>query len=430
MYRIKSEIRTSPRSRAYEATIAMIGLAALILLLLLPAPVQAQGSIRAWGMGGALTASSRGLDAVEFNPANLALTQGTNVGLAGVALDVNNNALSLDRYNEITGSYLNESDKQRLLDDIPESGFQLDADVRASAMGAQIGDFAVSFGAWGAGSGNLDRDYFELVLFGNELDETIDFSNTHGEGYALATAAVSYGRKVYGGDTWSLFGGMNVRYFQGIYEMHVEEAYGSVTTTFDEIVGEAYVSTISAQGGTGAGCDLGLAVQFPGSWTFGLALDNAYTRINWDTDVETQRFWVDASDINLANDDLESAIADADTTLTGEAYSTSLPRTMRLGAANRLGSFNVAADYVQGFETRGTSSTTPQVNMGAEWDLCSYFMPRMGMSFGGAQGRSLAGGLGLGLGPWKVDLAAMTRGGLSGGGTKGVGFAAGTSLKF
>ncbi len=123
MYRIKSEIRTATGSRAFEATIAAIGLAALILLLILPSQAQAQGSIRAWGMGGALTASSRGLDAVEFNPANLALTQGTNVGLAGVALDVNNNALSLDRYNEITGSYLNESDKEQLLDDIPDSGF-------------------------------------------------------------------------------------------------------------------------------------------------------------------------------------------------------------------------------------------------------------------------------------------------------------------
>ena len=107
-----------------------------------------------------------------------------------------------------------------------------------------------------------------------------------------------------------------------------------------------------------------------------------------------------------------------------------MPRVMRMGAANRFGKFNLAMDYVQGFESRGTASTTPQLNMGAEWDLCSYFMPRAGMCFGGAAGRGLAGGLGLGVGPWKVDLAAMTRGGLTGGGTKGVGFAAGTSLKF
>lgn len=430
MYRIETNSRAIRRSRAFETAIAAIGLAALLLLLLLPAPVQAQGSIRAWGMGGALTAGARGLDAVEFNPANLGFSEGTNVGLAGVALDVHNNALSLDRYNEITGAYLDESDKQRLLDDIPESGFQLDADVRASAMGAQVGDYALSFGAWGAGSGTLDRDYFDLVLFGNELDETVDFSNTHGEGYALATAALSTGRQLYRTETWVLYGGMNLRYFQGIYEMHVEEAYGELTTTMDEITGEAYVATRSAKGGAGAGCDLGLALQIPGSWTFGLALDNAYTRLQWNTDVEEQRFWIDAADINLANDNLDDAVADADTTLDGGSYTTSLPRTLRLGAANKLGAFNVAADYVQGFETRGISSTTPQLNLGAEWDLCGYFMPRAGCSLGGARGRSLAGGVGLGVGPWKIDLAAMTRGGMSGGSTKGVGFAAGTSLKF
>lgn len=430
MYRIERQPGTCRRRCTFEIAIAAIGLAALLFLLLLPSPVRAQGSIRAWGMGGALTASARGLDAVEYNPANLAFSEGTNVGLAGVALDVHNNALSLDRYNEITGAYLDEADKQRLLDDIPESGFRLNADVRASAMGAQVGDYAVSFGAWGAGSGTLDRDYFDLVLFGNELDETVDFSNTSGEGWALATAAVSTGHQLYRTETWVLYGGMNVRYFQGIYEMHVEEAYGSLTTTMDEISGEAYVATRSARGGSGAGCDLGLALQIPGSWTFGLALDNAYTRLQWNTGVEEQRFWINAADINLANDDLDDAVADADSTLEGGSYTTSLPRTLRMGAANRLGAFQVAADYVQGFETRGASSTTPQLNLGAEWELCSFFMPRAGCSVGGARGSSLAGGVGLGLGPWKVDLAAMTRGGMSGGSAKGVGFAAGTSLKF
>ena len=406
--------------------------AVLLLALALAAPQEAsaQGSIRAWGMGGALTASARGLDAVEFNPANLAFSDGTNVGLAGVAVDVNNNALSLDRYNEITGAYLNEADKERLLNDIPASGFQLDADIRASAMGAQIGGLAISFEAWGAGSGNLDRDYFDLVLFGNELDETIDFSDTYGEGYALATTALSYGRLLFAGGAFNLYGGLNARYFQGIYEMHVAEAYGQMTTTMDEITGEAFVSTLSAKGGQGAGLDLGLALQGPGGWTLGLAFDNFYSNINWSTDVESRQFRIDAAEINLTNENLEDSTADSDTTLYGGEYSTNLPRVMRLGAANRFGRFNLAMDYVQGFETRSTASTTPQLNMGAEWDLCSYFMPRAGMCIGGASGRGLAGGLGLGLGPWKMDLAAITRGGLTGGGTKGVGFAAGTSLKF
>ena len=135
-------------------------------------------------------------------------------------------------------------------------------------------------------------------------------------------------------------------------------------------------------------------------------------------------------DISLTTDDLDNSVADSDTVFYGGEYSTNLARVMRMGAANRFGKFNVAVDYVQGFETRGTTSTTPQLNMGAEWDLCSYFMPRAGVCLGGLAGRGLAGGLGLGVGPWKIDLAAMTRGGLSGGGTKGVGFAAGTSLKF
>ncbi|MBU8870263.1 MAG: hypothetical protein KOO60_05225 [Gemmatimonadales bacterium] len=401
-----------------------------IMFLLSTSGAYAQGSIRAWGMAGGLTAGARGLDAVEFNPANLALSPGTNIGLVGVAVDVNNNALSLNRYNEITGAYLDEADKNQILSDIPESGLRLGANVRASALGVQVGNMAITFEAWGAGQGNLDRDYFDLVLFGNELDKTIDFSDTHGEGYALATTALSYGRQVYETDDYTLYGGMNVRYFQGFYEMHVEEAFGQMTTTMEEISGEALVSTLFAEGGSGAGLDLGMAMQIPDSWTFGLAFDNFYSNINWNTDVEAREFSLDASDINITNDDLDESIADADTVFYGGEYSTSLPRVMRLGAANRFGKFNLAADYVQGFSTRPTSSTTPQLILGAEWDLCSYFVPRAGMSLGGLAGRSLAGGFGLGLGPWKLDMAAMTRGGLTGGGTKGAGFAMGTSLKF
>ncbi len=410
--------------------VALAALIVSLLMLLLAGGARAQGVVRAWGMGGASTAACRGLEAVAYNPANLAFSEGMTVGLAAAAADIRNNAFSLDRYNEITGQYLDSADKAQLLSDIPESGMKLDADVSASALGFQSGSFAISFSGLGAGQGNLDKDYFDLILNGNQLDQTIDFSNTWGEGYAVGSAAVSYGMVVRRGAGAQLSVGANARYLQGIYEMHVAEAYGSLSTSISEIAGEAYVATESAQGGQGYGLDLGVALQTAGGWHFGLALDNVVATINWDRDVERREMRLDAADINLMNSDLDAAVSNADTTFAGTGYTTTLPRRARLGAARQFGSFLLAADYVQGFDDRGVTSTSPLVSTGMEWHVSSFFQPRLGLSTGGARGNSASAGVGIKAGPWRIDAAAVTRSGLSAGESKGVGVALGSVLEF
>jgi hypothetical protein len=417
-------------NRAWKTAAILVAAGLVAWATMTPAPARAQGAVRAWGMGGANTAASRGLEAVDYNPANLAFSQGTSVGLAAGALDVSNNAFSLDRYNEITGAHLDAADKTALLADIPAEGFRLDADARASVLGFQSGNFALSFNAIGSGRGNLDKDYFDLVLFGNELGKTVDFSNTWGEGYAVGSATFSVATTLASGSLGALSLGVNTRYLQGLYEVHVEEAYGSLTTSMTEISGEAFVSTLSSDGGQGYGVDLGLGLQTPGGWTLGLVVDNIYTKMTWDGNVEANEFRVTASDINLMNEDLEASVADMDTTYAAGTYETTLPRRLRVGAANRFGPLALAVDYTQGFEDRGTTSTTPQFNAGLELWSTGFIQPRLGASTGGAVGTGVSAGLGLRLGPWRVDMAAVSRGGMSAGETKGVGFAAGSSLVF
>lgn len=415
-----------------KATAALIILTTGFALMgmLIPNAAFAQGSVRSWGMGGTGVANTRGLDAVNYNPANLAFSDGFSLGLATAAIDVHNNAISLDRYNEITGSYLDTAAKEQLLGDIPDSGFKLDGDVQASVFGLQAGSFALTFNALGAGSGNLDKDYFDLVLFGNELGQSADFSNTYGEGYALGSAAISYGGVLRTGQQSRLSYGLSAKYLYGIYEMHVEDAYGSLHTSMEEISGDAYVSTISSDGGQGYGLDLGFALQAPKGWTLGLSMENLYTNMTWDSNVEFTEYRVDASGINALSDDLDNSVVDSDTTYAMGSYSTNLPRKLRFGAANRFGAFDVAFDYVQGFENRGITSTTPRFHVGTEWWLTGMIQPRFGLSVGGVAGTGASAGLGLKLGFWRIDMAAVSRGGLDPNQTKGVAFAMGTSLEF
>jgi len=424
---------TDHPDRVWDRTrilVAVATAAITLLILLLAGSSRAQGTARAWGMGGAGIATSRGLEAVAANPANLAFGEGMTFGLATVAVDVHNNALSLNRYNEITGQYLDHADKARLMSDIPETGLTLNADVSTSALGYQTGNFAISFGGLGAGQGNLDKDYFDLVLNGNQLGQTVDFSNTWGEGYAVGSLTLSYGRVVLDLEGYRVSVGANARYLQGIYEMHVAEAYGTLSTSLTEIAGEAYVATESARGGQGYGLDLGFAVQTDNGWNVGLAFDNVLGTVNWIQDVQRREMRVSAADINLLAFDLDAAVADADTSFATGGYTTNLPRRARLGAARKFGSFLVAADWVQGFEDRSLTSTHPLLNAGVEWRVSSYVQPRLGLSAGGDRGGSASAGVGFKVGPWRLDAAAIARNGVLVGDNKGLGVALGSLLQF
>lgn len=412
------------------------GLLAAVLLLaasgsfLLAPAARAQGSVRAWGMACAYTAAARGIDAVDWNPANLALTDGRTLGIASAAVDLSNNAFSLDRYNEISGATLTQTDKDRILADIPPGGLVLNADVRASALGFRSGPYALTVQGLAGGSGRLDRDFFELILLGNEVNQSISFADTEGEAYAVAGATFSAARPLWTGYRSRLSAGINVRYLYGIYELHVEEASGTLVTTMSEITGRAEAALVSASGGSGYGVDIGLALQAPRGWVLGLALDNLYSRMSWSGDPERHLWSASADSINLANEDLDEAITNSDTTVSIDPYASSLPRRLRLGASNQFGDILLAVDVTQGLESRAGVSTRTALSAGLEWRAWSWMYPRFGLGLGGASGSSAAVGLGLRLGPWRLDLALLNRGSLWPDDTKGLGLAAGSSLEF
>ena len=403
----------------------------LIALMLLSTPnARAAGDARSLAMGGTSTASARGLYAASANPALLAFSEGLAVGLAGGTVDVHNNSFTLGRYNEIAGATLTTADKQQLLADIPEDGFGLDAQVNFGGIGVQKNNFAFTTGAAGAGDGRLDKDFFDLVLFGNQLGQTIDFSGTAGEAYGVAKASVSYGYPVADLAGGRLAAGLTASYLHGLYEVHVEEARGHLDTRLTYLEGEAYAAAVVAQGGTGLGLDLGLAWQGPGGWSVGLTLDNAFAHMRWDGNVERIEYRVTADVLSLAVDDFDTAVADYDSTYAIDGYTTSLPRRLRLGGAWDTGTLILAADYVQGLEDRAGTNTEPGLQLGAEWHPLGFLAPRVGMAVGGGRGTALAAGLGLNVGFWRLDLAALARGGLGEDAAKGLGLGASTQFVF
>ncbi len=420
-------ITTSPTRRAAS----LLALLTALTATLSAAPAAAQGQVRAMGMAGAYTAASRGLDAVGWNPANLALRRphGVEVGLAAVAMDLNNNAFSLERYNEISGATLSAADKQRLLDDIPDAGFMLNADVRASALGVCAGPVALSLQGLAGGTGTLDKDFFDLILMGNEIGESFSFEDTDGEAFALASGTLSFATPVLTGRAVRLSAGVNARYLHGIYDLRVEAASGGIVATMTEVRGEAAASYLTSRGGTGYAVDVGLALQAPRGWVFGLAMSNAASRIEWDRDVERTTWRATADSLSLATDDPADRIIDEETVEAAAPYARSLPSTVRFGASNALGPLLLAVDVVKPLDGRAGAGRRFELNTGLEWRLGGWLRPRLGLGFGGDVDRAAAG-LGVMLGPLCWDLAVANRGAFIPDDTKGLAAASGVSLAF
>jgi hypothetical protein len=127
---------------------------------------------------------------------------------------------------------------------------------------------------------------------------------------------------------------------------------------------------------------------------------------------------------------METALAEHDTTYGISPYSKGLPRRLRLGASRYLGNWLVALDLRQGLESRAGVTTQPALSAGAEFRALAWLHPRAGICLGAGTQAGIAGGLGWRIGPWRLDLAAVNRGGLWPQNTKGLALAAGSSLVF
>jgi len=416
-----------------KAVLPLAIFVALLLTAVLGAAISsAQSSVRAIGMGGTGTATAAGLDAVGWNPANLAIERpgSFSIGLASASVDLSNNSFTLDRYNTFTGATLSRADKDLLLSDIPDGGLLLSADVNASALGFASGPFAVTFQGMAGGSGNLDRDFFDLVLLGNDIDKSFSFDDTDGDAYAVASATLSFARPLATGHAARLSAGFNLRYLQGFYDFSDVEAGGGITTDISGVSGAASASYRTATGGSGYAVDLGLALQAPRGWTFGLALQNGLSSVNWDRDTERHIWSACGDSLSTATHDFDNAVADSDTSYAIGAYSTSLPQQLRLGAGNRIGRLAYAFDIIRDLGERSHSSSRTAINAGCEMALLSWLRPRLGIGVGGPSSARSSVGLGLAFGPCRWDFAVGNRGRIWPDDTRGLAFAAGSSLVF
>ncbi len=391
---------------------------------------------RAVGMGGAYTALARDLDAPDWNPANLGLSDGKGftINFFNLGMRAKNNSFSLDDYERYNGKFLTDSDKDEIINSIPSTGLGLDLTAEASAFNFSIGNFAATYKAIGVTSFSIDRDPFKLMLLGNAVVHEVSVSDTRGEAFALGDFGLSYGQAIRRWPGGELSVGASVHYLRGIAYAGISEALGGVITTDTGFVGSGQMIYHTSRGGDGYSSDLGLAVRFSDDWFFSAAWQNVSSKINWRKDNEEYRMWFEMKPLTaesmLDENRADSMVTSNDTSYNYGAFSTRLAPAIRMGLAKKWKRFAWSLDWEQNLFSGPGTGVNPRIASGLEYKPWRHLPLRTGLAFGGNQGSIYSVGLGLIFGPYNLDLGLANSGSPSPTHTKGVRLAFAMSLRF
>jgi len=378
----------------------------LVAGIALPVTATAGISARSLALGGSVVADARGTEAVAWNPAGVYMHGARpQLDLFAVSTQVQNNSFSIGDYNRYTGAYLDDADKDYILDRIPADGLRLDAYASAHAVSFWASPVAVTFGSDAVAEGRLSRDAAELLLFGNASFDSVDLAGTGGATQVTAGVSFTYARPVTTVAGGTLSAGITARYLKGLYVQEVIESEGHIVTKTTGIDGDAYLVARTAHDGTGLAADLGLLFDYGNGWQFGASVINLLGRVQWQGSPEAHEFTFTVDSLSILN------------------------AALRLGAAHTTGSMTWLAQWEQGLNRVAGAYTSPRISGGLEWWAGRKIPLRGGLSLG-AGNVSASVGTGVHTGLLFVDIGFGLASGPTWNTAKGFELAVNTGFRF
>ena len=414
---------------------------AATLPLLVPAALAAQlpdPSIRSLGMAGANSAVATGWEAVALNPALLSARgrPGWSLGLPRIQTEVASNAWGMSELRTYGGKTLSDADKQALLDQI-DSTLDTRAQFGITPFGLQIGPFAFSIASAGDLQANVGKDFAELLLFGNANRSTpFTLTGSRADGWAATTAGLSYAM-AFGTPAGRLNAGVTVKKVWGNGLGSGREITSTLqsspnfnarlvghTVYTDYPDGYNFSSAGDFLGGTGSpgsgyGMDLGAVWELSGI-TVAASVTNVAHKMDWDA----SRFTYEHVDYRVTQD---AAGNTTDTTIRVELHgaeidtnaiartlrdsvvaNSNFSRQLRAGAAMKLGGVRLAADALIRLSDGIDRPPSQAVAVGAEYVFMGLLPLRAGFGTDFDGTTRYSGGLGLYLGPVRIDVGAST----------------------
>jgi hypothetical protein len=424
---------------------------------------------RTIGMSRAFTASSRGLDALGLNPANLALDdRGSTVTFEFVpfgfragsdfinyqiyqdyftgqdSLDVNGQpAVDQNGKTVRVAKDLSQSDKDAILELFPggiaHTQFNFDVtEFGFTVQSATIGGIGFSVSERVGVNLDIPEGYLKMLLQAfPETGATYNLDNTSVTASWLREFNLSYARVLPFELKWAknISVGIGIKYIQGFGYFGTDHYLGKIQTVvtrdgtvlagiplsgnFDflqyqsHIPDTNYVDNIMNPAGTGLGFDFGVSAELFQAFRVGMSITDI-GKVTWDQNtkaiVGTGHFEV--SDISQQDSVKNAFKGDThDTT----AFTSSLPMALHIGASLQLdkaafitnfpGQLVLAADLHFGFNEEPGNTKTPRFALGAEYRPINAIPIRTGISIGGRERFQWSLGLGINTPVWDLDFA-------------------------
>ncbi|MCX6136227.1 MAG: DUF5723 family protein, partial [Ignavibacteriales bacterium] len=405
-------------------------------------------SPRIVGMGKTFTASSRGLDAIGLNPANLALTDRGNTvtfQFAPFGFAVGSDFLNYQVYNDFftgtdeldangkrVGKRLTEQDKQDILALFPGGTANTHAnfDITPFALSVQKGRVGVSLSVSEriAATMDLPEGYLKMLLNGFPIEgKSYNLDNTSATAtwtreYNLSGAyllpyeygivkniAVGAGVKIVQG-----YGYFGTRKYHGVIETSVTQNAPNqiqdmtIHSSLDFVqfrssipldsVGENIMKPV----GSGVGFDLGASAELLNGIRVAASITDI-GNITWDKNTKAI---VANSDLVLHQFDNQSSDTLGKTfkgsTIDTTSFTTNLPTAIHLGGSIEVekfyakipGRLTVAADLHIGLNDEPGNTKKAQFGVGLEWVPIGFLPIRTGFLFGGREKFGWSAGLG------------------------------------
>jgi len=465
----------STMTRLVPALLLMAGIS--FTHLTLPASVQAQGtySVAGYSMAGARGTALRDIDAALVNPAILGLpgTRSFSVRLFSVNSHLDQTFMSIGRWNRWQGSFIDQAEKDKYLSSLGEAA-KVSVQGELGTVGIQVGRFALGHYLAANAEARVPTDLFDLLLNGNQLNRTYRFGE-----FGLSTEAVSVFHASYAFpvpaaiDSFikmmilpvqEIWMGIGIKYYMGHFYAGVDE--GTIDFTFGEsgVWGSADYLYQSAgvpgnnldgdsddplirndddfkfAAGGGLGIDLGIAAVVDTGFTVHAAILNLSPGIKWKNSTYDVRLTATADTIGFGSflefdEDAEEVDIDSLTSTDVEleridAFRTPVPVILRFGTTYRVGrNLSLNAEFEQALSKGLGYRTVPRLALGFEYRLLNVIPIRAGMSLGGRHGMVGAFGLGLDLRALVFEIGVANTG-LTPGGVRGMGVAAGLKVSF
>jgi len=409
-----------------------------ILFLLLFSLVWGQSfDGKSLGMAGNFSAISRGVNSIAWNPANIALKRGNTIEINILSFNIAlfNSSFSLSDYNryfteEGHHGHWTESDKQAILDLIPDDGFNFNTEALTNILGVAYNNFGFTIQAISQGRVELVKKPFDIALNGENFNKNYTYNESSfikGKGYSAAKFSLAYALpykldgtskiRNYLPHLYRVTFGVNLNYYMGITVAQTLQSNILINRMDNEDEILKYRAHIKARtaspesgisAGRGFGIDIGATAKYTKKWLISLSITNLFASINWDKNTElVSIIEADSAKIDdIRDDNTDATKISEDTTYSTGAFSTRLPTVLRLGASYEiLKNLTLTAEYQQGLDEHFNNTYTPRFGIGAEYFALSWLPLRTGLAVGGNDGFLFGLGLGLYSNNFEFDIS-------------------------